>query len=62
MARGKQMRVLGAREGFASLSRFRKSFNLNLLGVFLAFSSLGAGSNERTRTPLGAHQQRVRSQ
>jgi hypothetical protein len=31
---------------------------LILLGAFLAFSSLGAGSNERTRTPLGAHQQR----
>jgi hypothetical protein len=27
---------------------------LILLGVFLAYSSLGAGSNERT--PLGAHQ------
>jgi hypothetical protein len=38
------------------------SFDLILLGVFLAFSSLGAGLNERTRTPLGAHQQRFRSQ
>jgi hypothetical protein len=29
---------------------------LILLGAFLAFSSSGAGSDERTRTPLGAHQ------
>jgi hypothetical protein len=34
------------------------SFDLILLGVFLAYSSLGAGSNERTQTPLGAHQRR----
>ncbi len=44
------------------VSRFRSLFNLILLGVFLAFSSLGAGSNERMRTPLGAHQRRFRSQ
>ncbi len=35
---------------------------LILLGAFLAFSSLGAGLDQRTRTPLGAHQQRFRSQ
>ncbi len=40
------------------LSRFGSLFILILLGVFLAYSSLGAGSNERTRTPLGAHQRR----
>jgi hypothetical protein len=37
-------------------------FSLILLGVFLAYSSLGAGSNERRQTPLGAHQRRFRSQ
>ncbi len=41
------------------LSRFRSLLLLILLGAFLAFSSLGAGSDERTRTPLGAHQQRI---
>jgi hypothetical protein len=40
------------------LSRFRVSFILILLGVFLAFSSLGAGLIKRTRKPLGAHQGR----
>jgi hypothetical protein len=38
------------------ISRFRSLFYLILLGVFLAFSSLGAGSSKRTQTPLGAHQ------
>jgi hypothetical protein len=33
------------------------SFHLILLGAFLAFSSLGAGSGKRTRKPLGAHQE-----
>jgi hypothetical protein len=28
-----------------------------LLGAFLAFSSLSAGSGKRTRKPLGAHQE-----
>jgi hypothetical protein len=37
---------------------FRNLFNLNLLGVFLAFSSLGAGSGKRTQKPFGAHQGR----
>jgi hypothetical protein len=32
-------------------------FNLILLGAFLAFSSLGAGSDKRMRKPLGAHQE-----
>ncbi len=44
------------------LLRFRSLLLLILLGVFLAFSSLGAGSNEQTRTVLGAHQRRFRSQ
>jgi hypothetical protein len=39
--------------------RFRSLLLLILLGVFLAYSSLGAGSNERTRTPLVAHQKRI---
>jgi hypothetical protein len=39
------------------LSRFSKSFNLILLGAFLALSSVGAGSGKRTRKPLGAHQE-----
>jgi hypothetical protein len=39
-------------------SRFSSLLLLILLGAFLAFSSLGAGSDERTRTPLGAHQRR----
>ncbi len=34
-------------------------FNLILLGAFLAFSSLGAGSGKQTRKPLGAHQERI---
>jgi hypothetical protein len=42
----------------AYVSRFRSILILILLGVFLAFSSLGAGSNKRTRTPLDAHQRR----
>jgi hypothetical protein len=33
--------------------------DLILLGVFLAFSSLGAGLGKRTQKPLGAHQQRI---
>jgi hypothetical protein len=40
-------------------NRFRVlvvSLLLILLGAFLVFSSLGAGSDERTQTPLGAHQ------
>jgi hypothetical protein len=40
-------------------SRFSKSFNFNLLGAFLAFSSLGAGSGKRTQKPLGAHQEKI---
>jgi hypothetical protein len=32
---------------------------LNLLGAFLALALLGAGLDERTQTPLGAHQQRI---
>ncbi len=39
--------------------RFRVSFNFTLLGAFLAFSSLGAGSSKRTQKPLGAHQERI---
>ncbi len=39
--------------------RFRVSFNFNLLGAFLAFSSLGAGLSKRTQKPLGAHQERI---
>ncbi len=38
------------------LSPFRSLLLFILLGVFLAYSSLRAGSNERTRTTLGAHQ------
>jgi hypothetical protein len=33
------------------------SFNLILLGAFLALSSLGADSGKRTRKPLDAHQE-----
>jgi hypothetical protein len=44
---------------YSWLSRFRSLFNLILLGAFLAFSSLGAGSGKRTRKPLGAHQERI---
>jgi hypothetical protein len=40
-------------------SRFRVSFNLILLGAFLAFTSLGAGSGKQTQKPLGAHQKRI---
>jgi hypothetical protein len=43
-------------------SRFSSLLLLILLGAFLAFSSLGAGLDERTQTPLGAHQRRFRSQ
>jgi hypothetical protein len=32
---------------------------LILLGAFLALAILGAGSNEPTRKPLGAHQKRI---
>jgi hypothetical protein len=39
--------------------RFRVSFNFNLIGAFLAFSSLGAGSGKRTQKPLGAHQEKI---
>jgi hypothetical protein len=39
--------------------RFWVSFNINLLGAFLAFSSLGSGSGKRTQKPLGAHQEKI---
>ncbi len=38
---------------------FQGFFNLILLGAFLAFSSLGAGSGKQTRKTLGAHQERM---
>jgi hypothetical protein len=38
-------------------SRFRVSFNFNLLGDILLPSSLGAGLGKRTWKPLGAHQE-----
>ncbi len=40
-------------------SRFRVSLILILLGAFLVFSSLGAGSGKRTRKPLGGHQEKI---
>jgi hypothetical protein len=40
----------------AHVLRFSSLLLLILLGAFLVFSSLGAGSDKRTRTPLGAHQ------
>ncbi len=45
-----------ARTFIVYLSRFRSLLLLILFGVF---SFLGAGLNERTRTPLGAHQRRI---
>jgi hypothetical protein len=39
--------------------RFRKSLILILIGAFLAFSSLGAGSGKWTQKPLGAHQENL---
>jgi hypothetical protein len=39
--------------------RFRVSFDFNLLGAFLAFSSFSAGLGKRRRKPLGAHQERI---
>ncbi len=47
---------------YDQFSRFGSLFILILLSVFLAYISLGAGSNERMQTPLGAHQRRFRSQ
>jgi hypothetical protein len=41
------------------VSPFRVSFNFSLLGAFLAFSSLGAGSSKQTRKLFGAHQERI---
>jgi hypothetical protein len=40
-------------------SRFRSLFNFNFNWCLLVFSFLGAGSDERTRTPLSAHQKRI---
>ncbi len=45
------------RASLTYVSRFSKSFILILLGIFLALSSLGAGSGKRTQKPLGAHQE-----
>jgi hypothetical protein len=41
------------------VSRFWSLLILFLLGAFLAFSSLGAGSGKRTQKPLGAHQEKI---
>jgi hypothetical protein len=38
---------------------FRISLILILLGAFLAFSSLDAGSGKQMQKPLGAHQERI---
>jgi hypothetical protein len=43
----------------SQLLRFRVFFFFNLLGAFLAFSSLGAGSSKQTRKSLGAHQEKI---
>ncbi len=47
---------------FSYLSRFRSLFTFNFTRCLSRFSSLGADSSKRTRTPLGAHQWRFRSQ
>ncbi len=44
---------------YTYFSRFRSLLILILFGAFSPFSFLGAGSDERTRTPLGAHQKRI---
>ncbi len=50
---------MGLMELFLNFRVLGSLLNLILLGAFLAFSSLGAGSGKRMQKPLGAHQEKI---